>query len=456
MAFSSPKCRRPLRAVDLFCGAGGLSLGLRRAGLDVVKAYDNLPDAGIVYRRNIDDAFELADLSDLLPIAKTLRELEIDMLCGGSPCQDFSSSGLRKEAERAALTHVLTFLTQHLLPEWVLFENVPTARRSKTWSEMRSKLREAGYGITELVLDCSRYGVPQKRKRLFLIGRRGEAADFLKSAIEGAAAEKPMSMRDEFGDELRAEYIYRHARARHRRSVYSIDEPHPTIRSTNRPAPKIGDGQYVFISGREDRRTVYSADEPSPTVCRKSGEGMGPRHVMKSHPLNPVPPTQAVALTRDQIARVQGFPKWWDWSGIKLRNRDIMVANAVPAPVAEILGKLIIERHFGLSLPPIPDGFRIWLRRGGLSGRSVRNVVYRVRRAHRMLGGRTYRTCNEHIQAIAEIPEFNGMAVRARSDYRAALYRLHEWQSLSPTERRSGYRSRRTIADRTRRRGRHG
>lgn len=431
----------PLKAVDLFCGAGGLSLGLNLAGFDVVRAYDIWQPAIDIYHRNVGPEGVALDLTRIYEIAQELRELDINVLAGGAPCQDYSPAGKREEGARAGLTHALSLLAQHLRPEWVFLENVAAARKAVAWCDMRTRLSASGYGITEMVIDCSLYGVPQKRQRLILIARLGEKDRFLDGAIRKAASETPMVLRDALGD-LCPDYVYHHARMPERRRVLSGDEPHPTVRSVVRPAPKCANKCFDFIGGRKDARTTFACDSALPTVCQKSGEGRGPRHKCRRHRLDPIPPCQARVLTRDEIALVQGFPEWWNWTGISLSDRDMMVGNAVPPPVAEVLGRLIIDRHSARDLPEVPGGFRKWLARGGISAPAIRNMTYRIGRARRWLGGRTYRHHHDEVAALEATPQFMLIPVSERSNIRTALKRFAEWQALSPQNARAGYRSR--------------
>jgi len=117
-------------------------------------------------------------------------------------------------------------------------ENVERARNSNAYAYARKLLKAAGYGLTEVTLDESYCGVPQKRKRFFSIGSLGQEDGFLEEDISGSMSDKEMSVRDYFGNTLDIEYYYRHPRNYNRRAIYSIDEPAPTIRGVNRPIPQ--------------------------------------------------------------------------------------------------------------------------------------------------------------------------------------------------------------------------
>ncbi|MCG6113135.1 MAG: DNA cytosine methyltransferase [Paracoccus sp.] len=414
-------------------------MGLKEAGIHIIRAYDSLEAAVRTYRQNVGTEASCVDLrSQIFDVASELRELRIDMLVGGAPCQDYSPAGKRIKGKAAALTHVLTILAQHLRPEWVMFENVPDAKGAQNWKDMVRSLRRSGYGITQLVIDCSLYGVPQSRKRLFVIGRLGERDGFMDPAIHEAAAARPMVMRDLFG-ESSPPYVFRHARYPDRRQVYSDSEPHPTIRDAIRPAPRCS------LVGKDSvcLSTIGSAGEASLNVCFKSGKCRGHGHACaRRHPRDPVPPFMSRRLTLDELARAQGFPAIWDWSGVKVEDRKTMIANAVPAPTGAILGRLIIERHLGLSQPQVPEEFRKWLARGKVSEASIRNIVYRINKARRWLRGRTFRRYRDEVAALGRCPQYRRLADAERSNYATALKRLWEWEVVAKRGNQRSYRSR--------------
>ncbi len=117
-------------------------------------------------------------------------------------------------------------------------ENVERILKTDKLVQAKDMLKDAGYGMSQMVLDASRCGVPQKRKRFILIGCLGKKDGFMDSALTEELAEKPMSVADYLGDSLGVEYYYRHPRSYARRGIFSIYEPSPTIRGVNRPIPK--------------------------------------------------------------------------------------------------------------------------------------------------------------------------------------------------------------------------
>lgn len=226
------------KVIDLFAGGGGLSLGFTNAGFDILAAFDNWLPAIDLYKQNFKKhpIFKL-DLSSL----KAFEEIAAfapDIIIGGPPCQDFSSAGKRDETlGRADLTIAYARIISKLCPPYFIMENVGRAINSNAFTVAKSVFKKAGYGLSIKILDASYCGVPQLRKRLFVIGEKNGVDGFLDKELEGHLSSKPMTLRDYFGDTLGIEHYYRHPRSYARRAVFSIDEPSPTVRGVNRPVP---------------------------------------------------------------------------------------------------------------------------------------------------------------------------------------------------------------------------
>ena len=170
-----------LTAVDLFSGAGGLTLGLRNAGFDVRLASDWSPACARTHRRNFPDvAFRLADISkvsgDELLAQARLAKGELDLLIGGPPCQGFSILGQRLlEDSRNRLFGEFIRITGELLPRVAVIENVPglaTLAGGVLLREIGAAFAELGYEVDCAELLAAQYGVPQMRWRMFFVAWR--------------------------------------------------------------------------------------------------------------------------------------------------------------------------------------------------------------------------------------------------------------------------------------------
>lgn len=227
-----------MNVVDLFCGCGGFTLGFEAAGFNVVAGYDNWAAAINVYKENISHPVNLMDLSCVQEASEHIVQYKPDLIIGGPPCQDFSSAGLRNEDNgRGSLTICFAEIVSNIRPAWFVMENVSTIKNTNKLADAKAMLKNAGYGLTQVVLNAALCNVPQKRKRLFLVGRLGVEDDFILPYILRNLSKKELTVKDYFGDEINVEYYYRHPRSYARRGIFSVNEPSPTIRGVNRPIP---------------------------------------------------------------------------------------------------------------------------------------------------------------------------------------------------------------------------
>ena len=291
-----------MRVVDLFCGCGGLSLGFQNAGFEIVAAYDKWEAALNVYKENFDHPAGNLDLSNVQASSIIIDQQQPDMIIGGPPCQDFSSAGKRdEEGGRGDLTVHYAQIISNVRPKWFVMENVARIVKTQKLIDAKEIFKNAGYGLSQHVLDASYCGVPQKRKRFFLIGKLHEMDGFMEPFINSGLAAKPMTMRDYFGDTLGIDYYYRHPRSYVRRGIFSIDEPSPTVRGVNRPMPE---GYHIH------------ANDPV-----QSKEGIRP-------------------LTTLERSYIQTFPRNYHFFGNKT-DQEQMIGNAVPVNLAKFVGEAI-------------------------------------------------------------------------------------------------------------------
>ena len=208
-----------MRCVDLFAGCGGLSLGFQNAGFEIVAAYDRWPAAISIYRENFKHPIFEKDLYREEAVSE-IEAYKPNIIIGGPPCQDFSIAGARNRGERANLTIRYAEIIKQIKPEWFVMENVYNIERMDVLPEALAIFRETGYGLTKRVLNASLCGVPQIRRRFFLIGHLGDKDDFLGELLDGRLADKQMTVRDYLGDRLGTQYYYLHPRNFQRRGVF--------------------------------------------------------------------------------------------------------------------------------------------------------------------------------------------------------------------------------------------
>lgn len=297
---------KKIKAIDLFCGCGGLSLGFLNAGFDIVAAFDNWKPAVDVYRMNFNHPIYEQDLG-AIQAQRVIKNLAPDIIIGGPPCQDFSSAGHRNvNLGRAVLTTTYCDIITSVRPQYFLMENVPEITKKEILTDVLERFRDAGYGLSSTVLDASLCGVPQSRKRYVLVGSLGDQDDFLQKYVDSNLANEPMTMRQyfsEIGYDFGVDYYFRVPRSYNRRGVFCIDEPCQTIRGVDRPIP--------------------------------SG--------YKRHPADPVEIGPTVrALTVIERSYIQTFPSSFKFEGTK-SNLNQMIGNAVPVKLAEYIARAIIE-----------------------------------------------------------------------------------------------------------------
>lgn len=292
-----------MRLVDLFAGCGGMSLGFQNAGFDIVAAYDNWQPAIDIYRHNFNHPIFKKDLA-VEDIIDELKQVVPDIIIGGPPCQDFSIAGkLNLLGSRANLTRIYARIIEDVRPEWFVMENVYTIERSPIFTEVLNIFSQAGYGITKCILDASYVGVPQMRKRYFVVGHMSDENDFLLSYILAGLSETRLSVRKYFNGKIDTEFIYQHPRNYKRRAIFSIDEPCSTIRSVNRPIPN----NYI----------IHPAD--------------------KTTDLSKVRP-----LTTKERSYMQTFPESFKLVGSQ-SSIEQAIGNAVPVKMAEYVAKCILD-----------------------------------------------------------------------------------------------------------------
>lgn len=170
-----------LKAVDLFAGGGGLTVGLKSAGFNVVAAVEIEPHACATYKANhpkvqlLEKDIKKVTGKDLLNIAGG----SVDLLAGCPPCQGFTSLTAKYDTvdPRNKLISEMSRLAREVRPRSLMMENVPglAHKGRELYDELKRALQSAGYELTEGVLEVANYGVPQFRRRLVLLAGLGFA-----------------------------------------------------------------------------------------------------------------------------------------------------------------------------------------------------------------------------------------------------------------------------------------
>ena len=190
-------------AVDLFCGCGGISSGLRDAGFRILAGADMERHYIQTYQENFPEAESLRiDLAAVPPknfgSSLKIRPGELDLLAGGPPCQGFSKNvpRSRRTSDLANNLLIRTFLDycEYLRPKMILMENVAEMRNGfdqSYTSEIGERLTTLGYSVQHSILNAADYGVPQRRRRAFFL-----------AAADGAPIKFPQPTHSKPGDQI--------------------------------------------------------------------------------------------------------------------------------------------------------------------------------------------------------------------------------------------------------------
>lgn len=378
--------------IDLFCGCGGLSKGFSNAGYNVVAAFDNWDSAIQCYKSNFDHPVNKVDLYDWNNAVEALKNIHCQIIIGGPPCQDFSHAGNRIEGKRAQLTVSYAKIVSSIKPQFFVMENVDRVNKSEAYSKAKQVFKDAGYGLTEKTLNASYCGVPQNRKRFFCIGALDEQDGFLDGILAANLSEFPMTVHGYLGDKLKLKYYYRHPRTYDRRGIFSIYEPAPTIRGSNRPLPP----EY------------------------------------KKHPQDAIDPQEGVrALTFRERALIQTFPENFIWLDSPSANNQL-IGNAVPVKLAEYVARCISDysqKTFNMR----DVGFVDWLKKEKkYTARAASDVLSRVRRMKRMIMQSSDCPQSEDnlINVIEKLEGFNRLTKSVKSQLRRAQTLYSEYTAL--------------------------
>ena len=300
------------RTIELFAGAGGLALGVEKAGFNTLGLVEFDKDACDTLRRNRPEwkvmCDDIANVSSQdLELLFDVKKGELDLLSGGAPCQAFSYAGKRLGLEDARGTlfyHYAVFL-EKLQPKMFLFENVKgllTHDGGKTYSTILDIFEKAGYEIKKEVLNAWDYGVAQKRERLMTIGIRKDLADKLSYSFPKAHEYKPV-LRDvlqNVPESIGVPY------GENKKKIFELVPAGGYWKDID---PEIAKSYMKSCWNMEGGRTGIlrrmSMDEPSLTVLTSPSQ----KQTERCHPL------EARPFTVRENARCQSFPDEWEFCG---------------------------------------------------------------------------------------------------------------------------------------------
>lgn len=300
-----------MRIVSLFSGAGGLDLGFKMAGNEIVWANDVYEDAANTYRENIGRHIVCCDIAKI----NATDIPACDMVIGGFPCQGFSVANTKRDVndERNKLYLQLIRVIKEKRPKFFLAENVKgilNIGHGEVIKMIMNDFSSLGYKVQKKLLNAADYGVPQVRERVIITGVRDDL-DFTYTY--------PKPTNDGNGDNLLPKWVTV------REAFMGIPDPDVPNSLCNHVYSKY----KVTISNYIGHRLI-DPDKPAPTVTGRGDEKGGV--VVLHHPNN------KRRMTCRELATVQSFPLDYRFCG-SMSSVYRQIANAVPPLLAYAVAK---------------------------------------------------------------------------------------------------------------------
>jgi len=389
------KAKSGFTCIDLFSGAGGFAEGLRQAGWTILSGVDIDHNAGETFRLNFPEAsFFEGSISDIDPqellADAVLLPGELDCLVGGPPCQSFSYNNHQRSASdaRAQLFRDYLRIVEVLKPKTLVMENVPgmlTINNGRIVAEIKAALRDLNYECEIRILYAEDFGVPQARRRAFIVGSRMGFTNVFFPIGTNGPSEKPSIKANPF--------IHRWEFTAKNKTV-----PFVTVGDAigDLPSLKSGKGNYIAKYSKQAKtafqRAVRSNSKHlhnhvchniSPLMLKRimhvpeGGNWMNiPRNLLTAgmrraeknchtkrygrlsrkglsstlltkcdpHWGAYIHPTQNRTISVREAARLQSFPDYFLFAGTSIIQQYMQIGNAVPVLVAKALGDAL-KKH---------------------------------------------------------------------------------------------------------------
>ena len=400
-----------LTCLDLFCGCGGFTLGMARAGFKVLAALDNNKEAVATLKKNSPKTLALRkDLTSFSPVklAAKLGVNSVDVIVGGPPCQGFSTvrqvdsanhgprvrRDKRRYLYRVFLEYVAAFRPRVFVMENVL--GIQSAAKGKFFTRVQAEARDLGYRVQAQVEESWKLGVPQKRRRQLIIGVRNDIPGFFTGELGPAkrvSDQATPKLWDAIGDlpplkagegleETEYDVVSRQVHFEERGAVarqylekvcevgkaskLTSHRARPHNDQDLRDFSRVHEGEhggeaeargekmeftYKRTCFKDRYKRQHRENYCSTVVAHLCKDGLGFIH-----------PTQNRSLTPREAARIQSFPDWFFFP-VARTHQFRLIGNAVPPLVAEAVGEEIlaflgaavpIVQRINLSLSPLP------------------------------------------------------------------------------------------------------
>lgn len=342
------------KVVDLFSGIGGLSLGFKKEGFDIVIANEIDTNIAESYRKNYPETVMInEDIQNLNITDYLLPNENISIVIGGPPCQGFSQKGSRKilDDPRNYLFRSFYKIVEVLNPTYFVIENVPnilTAKNGLFKKEIYELFERIGYTLNSDVLSAYDFGVPQMRKRAIIIGKKGNSmVEMPKGNCE------KISAWDAIGDlaflhsgegRFQAEYLfdplnkYQELLRDNSNLLYNHEITKHSLLAIERMMLIPENGDKLDLPNKHRTKSIYSGtwgrivkDKPSVTITTRFDTPSSGRFI---HPF------LHRAISVREAARLQSFPDSIIFYGNKTSQMK-QVGNAVPPLLAQAIARII-------------------------------------------------------------------------------------------------------------------
>jgi DNA (cytosine-5)-methyltransferase 1 len=373
---------RRFTCIDLFCGCGGFSLGMERAGFDVLAAIDFNPEAISVYRANFPTVPHVLekDLTAFPPreLARLTGADEVDVIVGGPPCQGFSlvrqrdgaNHGKRLvEDKRRHLYREFLRYVESFRPKVFVMENVlgiRSAAGGMYFTRVQKEARAIGYRVHSQIEEAHALGVPQKRQRQLIIGTRRDLPGYFRTELEAAPRAVPSPSLGAAicdlppvragGGEESMDYDLERRRVhvkkygtRYLHGTLEVDRASRLTAHRARPHSdrdlrdfaRLHEGEHCAAAMKRGVRFEFPYDKETFKDRYKRQHRDKPCSTIVAHlskdGLMFIHPTQNRSLTPREAARIQSFPDWFGFP-VHRTHQFRMIGNAVPPLVAEAVG----------------------------------------------------------------------------------------------------------------------
>ena len=343
------------RAISLFAGAGGCSLGFSKYGVNILGAYDIWDEAIATYNKNFKgNKAHKTDLAncdfEIIRNSLGLKKGELDLIIGGPPCQGFTTLGKRGlDDPRNMLLINYTKALEVFFPRWFMMENVEgmlTTANGNFVIEAIDRMVKLGYTLCMKKVYMNEYGVPQRRKRVIIVGNR-EGKEFQFPKVKGNASgyrykNGTVSLKDAIGDIETVDIP----------NVNHIRKQEYGIKLLRIQGLKEGDTmkdlpkelQHESYAKRSARRVC----DGTPSE-KRGGAPSGLKRLVYSEPCLTITgsctsefvhPTQNRMLTIRECARIQTFPDDFIFCGTDSQQEQ-QIGNAIPPLFANLMAKQI-------------------------------------------------------------------------------------------------------------------